>query len=92
VLFVQNMGTETAPPTLVSFFFSSDPFLDVGDTFFRQSTVKSIRPGERRKVKFRRQTPPASPTFIIAVVDADNRIVEPNELDNIIVVGPIPNR
>ncbi len=92
-LFVQNAGSSNAPTSLVRFYLSNDAIFDVGDTLLKQvatGKVKLVKP-KKRTLAVRLPTgTSASGEFVIAVIDADNRVAECDENNNVIIFGPLP--
>jgi hypothetical protein len=87
---VFNPGTETADRSVVRFYLSDDDVLDAGDTLLSESHVGPLKSQETRRVRFNAALKSsASGKYLIAVLDATDAVTEVNELNNIVVVGPI---
>ncbi len=90
---IQNVGTLNAASSNVRFYLSDDGIFDEGvDTFLKQVSTGSVKI-EKSKMKTLSCSFPvgqtASGKYIIAVIDADNTVLESNESNNYVVFGPI---
>lgn len=86
---VKNIGKHNAPHSNVKFYLSEDNAYDKGDAFLEKVRVRKIKVNrsERIKLTYELKLPlgsTASGKYIIAVVDADNTVVEDSESNNII--------
>ena len=87
---VFNPGTETADRSVVRFYLSVDGVLDAGDALTSESFLGPLKSQETRRVRFNATLKTsASGMFVIAVLDATDAVPEVNELNNVIVFGPI---
>ncbi len=87
---VFNPGTETAGRSLVRFYLSSDDEPDTGDTLLAESHIGPLKSEEMRRVRFTTALrTSASGKFVVAVLDATDAVVEVNEVNNVVVFGPI---
>jgi hypothetical protein len=85
-----NPGTQTADRSVVRFFLSDDAVLDAGDALVGESRLGPLKSQETRRVQFNATLKSsASGKYLIAVLDADNAVVEVNELNNTVVSGPL---
>ena len=91
---VRNEGDANAASTTVRFFLSNDATLDAGDTLLTQVASGNVQSGGGgvKSIPLNAQLPNGSSAvgkFVIAVVDAENIVVENNETNNTVVSGPI---
>jgi hypothetical protein len=90
---ILNNGDKDAPSSTVKFYLSDDATYDEGDRFLKKVSTGKIK-AEESKIKSLSYNFKAgeiiSGKYIITVIDADNKVVEANEGNNIIVFGPIP--
>ena len=90
---VSNMGQRVSPKVRVRVFLSSDAQIDPGDLQIYQFTVAKLKPGKAVNKKFTVRLPkgfnPSAPS-LVAWVDADNRVRENNEVNNVVIYGPLP--
>jgi uncharacterized repeat protein (TIGR01451 family) len=92
-LIVQNIGTVDAPSSFVRFYLSADDEFDAGDTLLKQVATGTVKLGKPKKKTLSAKLATGvsgSGQFVIAVIDADNTVVECNESNHIIVFGPLP--
>ena len=93
ILTIQNIGYENADSSYVQFYLSDDNIYDLGDTFMKEMSVgKRMKAGKIKNKKLKYKMPydvTATDKYIIAVIDADNSVVELNESNNTIVYGPL---
>ncbi len=90
---IQNVGNQVAPSSKVRIYISDDSIYDVGDTLFKQLATGKIKIGKSMKRILSYSFPytvSISGKYIIAIVDADNKVMEPDEINNILVFGPLP--
>ena len=93
ILKVRNLGGSKATKSLARLYLSTDATLDAGDTFLRSKSYGKIKPGKSQKRKFTAQLPggaSATGQYVIAVLDADQAVVEANDGNNVVVFGPLP--
>jgi hypothetical protein len=87
---IENIGSLKAPKSVVRFYLSDDKVYDQGDTLLKQMAVGSLGAG-KSSTKPLNYTIPSGGTaggkYIIAVIDADNAVVE-YKGDNHVVFGP----
>jgi hypothetical protein len=91
--FLENQGTLDASNPLVQFYLSNDAAFDGGDTLLTESVPRIVRAGRNTRVTFSTALNPgvsASGKFVIAVIDQSDGIGETDELNNVIVFGPVP--
>lgn len=90
----RNQGNQkTRKKSYLNFYLSPDNVLDGGDTFLRKVTVGTLKPGKTKSKELKDKLPTgenASGKYVIAVVDATDRIAELDETNNVLVFGPIP--
>jgi hypothetical protein len=87
---VFNPGTQTADRSVVRFYLSDDAVLDAGDALVGESRLAPLKSQETQRVRFNAALKnSASGKYLIAVLDADNVVVEVNELNNTVVFGPL---
>jgi hypothetical protein len=89
---VQNIGLSDAPSSMVKFYLSSDNIYGGGDTLLKQISTGTITAGGSitGNIKFKLPTgQTASGKYVIALIDADNTVLESNEANNQVVYGPI---
>jgi hypothetical protein len=93
-LSVENMGDQNAPSSLVKFYLSGDGIYQPGvDTFLKQIVTGVVKAGKSKALRMSYSLPAgenALGKYVIAVIDAENTVVESNEANNIIVFGPAP--
>jgi subtilase family serine protease len=76
----------------VRFYLSDDAAYDAGDTFLKQISTGTLKVGKSKKMNLSYSLlsgVSAIDKYIIAVIDADNSVLEVNENDNNITYGPI---
>jgi hypothetical protein len=87
---IENIGSLKAPKSVVRFYLSDDKVYDQGDTLLKQMAVGNLGAG-KSSTKTLNYTIPSGGTaggkYIIAVIDADNAVVE-YKGDNHVVFGP----
>ena len=89
---VQNLGNRDALSSLVRFYLSDDGTYDEGDMFLKRLSTGTLKVGKSKKMSLSYSFPPgfsATDKYIIAVIDADNTVMEANEINNSIAYGPI---
>lgn len=92
-LTVINQGTLDAPSSLMRVYLSNDATLDPTDMLIKEQTVRPIRMGTSRKVTLAISLPlgiTAGGKYVIAHLNADGSIPEPDTANNIVVTGPLP--
>jgi hypothetical protein len=90
---IQNIGNAAASTYTVQFYLSDNNTYDGGDTLLRQVPLGTIVAGGSLTGNIRLNLPPGQTgagKYVIAVIDADNTIVESNESNNQVVFGPVP--
>ena len=89
---VQNLGNKDALSSLLRFYLSDDGVYDGGDIFLKEIKTGKLKVGKSKKKSLSYSFPSgvsATDKYIIAVIDADNTVMEANEINNSIVYGPI---
>ena len=92
VLNIQNIGYQNAA-SFVRFYLSDDSTYDEGDMFLKQTSTGTLKVGKSKKISLSYSFlsgVSATDKYIIAVIDADNSVLEVNEGDNNIIYGPLP--
>ena len=92
-LLVHNIGTADAPTSFVRYYLSSDATFGAGDTLLKQVATGTVKLAKRKKRISSERLPAGvngSGQFILAVIDADHRVAECSESNNLIVFGPLP--
>jgi hypothetical protein len=90
---IQNIGNIDASSCTVKFYLSDNNTYDGGDTLLRQVPLGTIIAGGSLSgnIKFKLQSgQTATGKYVIAVIDAENTVLESNEGNNQIVYGPVP--
>lgn len=91
---VANSGTQRADFFAARFFLSDDDQLDTATDFMlSERMVPSLRQNRRKQVPLKVIVPPetsVSGAYVIGIADADDRIAETTEQNNVIVFGPLP--
>ena len=90
---IKNTGNEKAASNIVKFYLSDDDTYDIGDAWLKQLSSGTVMAGTNKNKKLSFPVPTgviANGKYIIAVIDAENKVDEDNEGDNIVVFGPIP--
>jgi hypothetical protein len=89
---IQNIGTKNAASSIVKFYLSDDNTHDDADTYLKNVSTKNIITGESSDKNFKFAFPygqTLTDKYIIAVIDADNTVVEAIEDNNKIAYGPM---
>ncbi|MFZ3137525.1 MAG: DUF1566 domain-containing protein [Thermodesulfovibrionales bacterium] len=89
---IQNIGNRDALSSLVKFYLSDDGIHDGGDSFLKEIKTGTLKVGKSKSMSLSYVLPAgisATDKYIIAVIDADNTVMEANESNNIIIYGPI---
>ena len=90
---VSNIGYKKVTSSSVHVYLSDDEAFDLGDTFLKKKAVGELTVAASQKIPFSFTFPTgetASGQYVIAIVDPMNKVVEIDELNNIVVFGPIP--
>jgi len=90
---VTNVGKATAGNFVVRFYLSDDSIIDETDLLLKEVHVGELQSQESKRRQVDVQLPrgtSASGLVVIAFVDANNDVDEPNENNNIIVSSTIP--
>jgi len=90
---VNNVGNDNAVSSFIRFYLSDDTFYDAGDMFLKQVSTGPLKADGSKNRTLSYSFPAgisANDKYIIAVIDADNTVLESNESNNIIVYGPVP--
>lgn len=90
---VTNVGKATAGNFVVRFYLSDDSIIDETDLLLKEVHVGELQSQESKQRQIEVRLPrgtSASGLVVIAFVDANNDVDEPNENNNIIVSSPIP--
>ncbi|MEW6770254.1 MAG: CARDB domain-containing protein [Bacillota bacterium] len=84
-LTVENTGTKKAGPCRVNFYLSEDERFDETDTLVKTRAISSTPPGGTKEIKFTWVTgQEVEGKYILAVIDATNRVAESNEENNVV--------
>ena len=87
---VQNLGSQTAPSSVLYVYQSADATLQNTDRLLGKSTVPSIAGGAYVDVSLTLTAPYSrSRVYLIGILDAANAFVEANETNNAVVSGLI---
>jgi hypothetical protein len=90
---VVNQGTTTASASRLWIFLSDDAVLDPGDALLKDSKIKKRKPGQGKTKELKVKLPmgvSAAGKYLFAVVDVRNDVVETDETNNTLMIGPIP--
>jgi hypothetical protein len=91
---VRNTGNLQASSFVVRFFLSADSNLDEEeDLFIGRERIGKLKPikGKEIKLKFKLERgETATGKYLLALVDANDDIVEADETNNLAIFGPIP--
>ncbi|HWP00755.1 MAG TPA: S8 family serine peptidase [Methylococcus sp.] len=90
---IRNQGGRKATNSVLRFYLSADVTWGVEDPLLREARVKALGRGKAQAKKLAVSLPPgmtASGQFILAVIDADGTVVESDEMNNVLVFGPLP--
>jgi len=91
---VRNIGNLEASSSVVKFYLSDDPNLnEEEDLLIGRKKIGALKPAKNKDVKLKfKLERGVSPTgkYLIAVMDANNDVVEADETNNIAIFGPIP--
>ncbi len=88
---VQNVGALAAVPSVLRFYLSNNATFDAADVLLQEVTIGALPAGGDRPAHLHALLESsASGKFVLAVVDANDDIEEPNETNNIVAFGPIP--
>ncbi|MFZ3137531.1 MAG: CARDB domain-containing protein [Thermodesulfovibrionales bacterium] len=88
---IQNIGSESASSS-VRFYLSDDGVYHEGDSFLKEAKTGTLKVGKSKSISLSYSLPSgisATDKYIIALIDADNTVMEANESNNIIIYGPI---
>ncbi len=89
---IQNIGNTAASTYTVKFYLSDNNTYNEGDPLLMQVTMRTITAGQSITGNIRFNLPSGqtgSGKYVIAVIDADNVILESNEANNQAVFGPV---
>ncbi|NWF76100.1 MAG: choice-of-anchor D domain-containing protein [Nitrospirae bacterium] len=92
-LSIQNIGKQDATTSFVRYYLSTDNIYNAGDTPLKQVSTGKVKVDKNKEKKLSysfSSGQSASGQYVIAVIDADNEIVESNDNNNNIAYGPIP--
>jgi subtilase family serine protease len=90
---IQNIGTKDAISSVVRFYLSDNDAYDAGDIFLKKVSTGKLKVGKSTNKAFAfnfKIGSSATGKYVIAVLDADNKVVEAAEGNNSIVYGTIP--
>lgn len=82
ILDIQNVGNDNAVSSFIRFYLSDDTVYDAGDMFLKQVSTGTLKAGGSKNRTLSYSFPAgisANDKYIIAVIDADNTVVESNE-------------
>jgi hypothetical protein len=88
---IQNIGTKDAVSSVVRFYLSDNDAYDAGDIFLKKVSTGKLKLGKSVKKTFAYNFKigfSATGKYVIAVLDADNKVIEAAEGNNKIVYGP----
>jgi hypothetical protein len=86
-LSIENIGTEDAPSSSVRFYASDNTAYDGADTFLKRVSTGKVKAGANKTKKLSYSFEvgeSASGRYIVAVIDADDAVVEHDETNNVI--------
>jgi len=89
---IQNIGTKNAVSSRVRFYLSDDNAFDDADTYLKQISLSNIKTGKSLNKSLQYTFgygETLTDKFIVAVIDADNTVAEPDEDNNQIAYGPM---
>ena len=93
-LSIDNIGTDDARSSSVRFYISDDGDYDDGvDTFLKRVSTGAVKVGASKTKKLSYSFDvgvTASGRYIVAVIDADNAVVEHDETNNQVPYGRVP--
>jgi hypothetical protein len=92
-LTIRNAGNEDAQSSYTRFYLSDDAAYDEEDRFLSETATGKVKAGKHKNKSLSGSFPFGISTmgkYIIAVIDADNSVEEPNETNNNIIYGPLP--
>jgi len=87
---VENHGTSAAGPFQVGIYLSSDPTVTTADTLLGFRSVGGLDPGDASQGDSPLTVPLATPEglyWLGAIADDADQVIEPDELDNVVVAG-----
>jgi len=90
---IQNTGNQNALSSYVRFHLSDNNVYDEGDILLKQRLTGKIKTGKSTNRSFSYSFSygeTASGKYVIAVIDADNKVAEMHEDNNNIIYGPLP--
>jgi hypothetical protein len=92
-LAITNPGNRTATASRVYFFVSKNRKLDARDRLVKKLRLGRLRGGTTRTVNLKRRLGrDVSGRFLIAKLDATDKVKEPNEKDNVVVSEPLSRK
>ena len=89
---VQNTGTTDANTSKVIFYLSDDASFDQSDIYLKQVPIGKLKKGISKKISLNynfSEGTVMSGKYIIALIDAENMVIETNEGNNQIPYGPM---
>ncbi len=87
---VFNPGTELAGRSVVRFYLSDNGTLGTDSTLLAENHIGPLKSQETRRVRITTALKSsASGKYVVAVLDANDAVVEIDELNNVVVSGPL---
>ena len=87
---VRHRGRWNVSATRLQFYLSNDATFDAGDTLLKQFSIPPLRVGQTARVSLHvKLRSRALGKFLIAIVDANDAVMETDEENNVVVFGPL---
>jgi hypothetical protein len=89
---VRNVGDQVAGASQLRWLLSTDAIVDAGDATIKTASVAKLKPGKSKSVSLSYALPAgtnARGKYVIAVVDAGQRVTERDESNNAVPRGPM---
>ena len=96
ILAVENAGytnVPSSPTSYLKFYLSDDDTYDIGDTYLKKIALGGLKAGVSRDIKFSHTLPvglSAAGRYVIAIIDANSRVLESSETNNTLLSDKIP--
>jgi len=85
---VKNLGSQTAPSSVLYVYQSSDPALQETDQYLEEKKILSIPAGAYVDLSLRLSVPyDGYKAYLIAALDATNALLETDETNNMVLPG-----